>query len=272
MSQIDTTTVKHATLASGLRLPYVEQGDGDGVPVLLLHGVSDSWRSWEPVLPHLPSSIRAYALTHRGHGDADRPAAGYHPRDFAADTVAFMDAVGIERAVIVGHSMSGYIAQVVASEHPNRMLGVVLVGAFASYSDKPAVVELCEVVEAFGDSVDPGFVREFQESTIAQPVADGLVDMVVSESLKLPAHVWRASFGALLEIDRPVALDRIGAPTLVVWADRDAAAPRRDQIVLAEGISGAELLVYEGAGHALHWEEPRRFAADLIAFVENRVE
>jgi pimeloyl-ACP methyl ester carboxylesterase len=271
MTHVNTITVKSATLASGINLPYVEQGDPDGMPVLLLHGITDSWRSWEPVLPHLPRSIRAFAVTHRGHGDADRPATGYHPRDFGADVIAFMDAVGLERAVLVGHSMSGYIVQGVASEHPNRVLGVVLVGAFASYSDKAAVIELCDVVEAFGDNVDPGFVREFQEITITQPVADGLVDMVVSESLKLPAHVWRASFGALLEIDRPVALDRIGAPTLVVWADRDAAAPRNDQIALVEGIPDAELLVYEGAGHALHWEEPERFAADLVTFLGNRV-
>lgn len=271
MTQVDAITVKSATLASGIRLPYVEQGDPDGVPVLLLHGITDSWRSWEPVLPHLASSIRAFAVTHRGHGDADRPATGYHPRDFAADTIAFMDAAGIERAVIVGHSMSGYIAQLVASEHSNRVLGVVLVGAFASYSDKPAVIEFCEVVDAFGDDVDPGFVREFQESTIAQPVAEGLVDTVVSESLKVPAYVWRASFAALLEVDRPVALERIDAPALVVWADRDAAAPRSDQIALAEGLPGAELLVYEGAGHALHWEEPERFAADLATFLENRI-
>ena len=134
MTQVDTTTVKYATLASGVRLPYVEQGDSDGVPVVLLHGVTDSLRSWEPVLPYLPSSIRAFAVTQRGHGDADRPAAGYHPRDFAADVVAFLDAVGIERAVLAGHSMSSYIAERVASEHPERVLGVVLVGGFTSYS------------------------------------------------------------------------------------------------------------------------------------------
>lgn len=271
MTQVDTTTVKYATLASGVRLPYVEQGDSDGVPVVLLHGVTDSLRSWEPVLPYLPSSIRAFAVTQRGHGDADRPAAGYHPHDFATDVVAFLDAVGVEQAVLAGHSMSSYIAERVASEHPDRVLGLVLLGGFTSYSSNPVVVELCEAVEAFDDSVDPEFVLEFQEGTIAQPVADGFVDMVVSESLKLPAPVWRASFAGLLEIDRSVELESIAAPTLVVWGDQDVVAPRADQDALAEGVPGAELLVYEGAGHALHWEEPQRFAADLIAFVEDRV-
>ena len=58
-----------------VRLPYVEQGDPDGTPVLLLHGITDSQRSWEPVLPLLPESIRAIAVTMRGHGDAERPEA-----------------------------------------------------------------------------------------------------------------------------------------------------------------------------------------------------
>ncbi len=134
MTQVDTTTVKYATLASGVRLPYVEQGDSDGVPVVLLHGVTDSLRSWEPVLPYLPSSIRAFAVTQRGHGDADRPATGYHPHDFATDVVAFLDAVGVEQAVLAGHSMSSYIAERVATEHPERVLGLVLLGGFASYA------------------------------------------------------------------------------------------------------------------------------------------
>ena len=66
-------TVKTVTLSNGLRLPYVEQGHAAGVPVVLLHGITDSWRSYECVMPHLPPSMRAFALTQRGHGDADRP-------------------------------------------------------------------------------------------------------------------------------------------------------------------------------------------------------
>ena len=82
-----TPAIKCVELPNRVKLPYVEQGDSSGVPVLLLHGVTDSWRSFERVLPHLPASIRAFALTQRGHGDADRPAAGYGPHDFARRTL-----------------------------------------------------------------------------------------------------------------------------------------------------------------------------------------
>ena len=66
---------KSVELPGRVRLAYVEQGDPSGVPVLLLHGITDSWRYFEPMLSHLPDSIHAFALSQKGHGDADRAAA-----------------------------------------------------------------------------------------------------------------------------------------------------------------------------------------------------
>src|SRR5918997_3538222 len=83
-------------LATGVTLPYVEHGDPAGVPTVMLHGYSDSSRSFELLLPQLPESIHAFALTQRGHGDADKPASGYRPEDYAADVAAFLDAMGVE--------------------------------------------------------------------------------------------------------------------------------------------------------------------------------
>src|SRR3712207_4230183 len=109
-----TPVVKSVVLPNGVTLPYAVQGDPSGTPVVLLHGWPDSWRSFEGVMAHLPASVHAFALTQRGFGDADRPAAGYDPSDFAADVAAFMDAVGLASAVIVGHSMGSFVAQRVA--------------------------------------------------------------------------------------------------------------------------------------------------------------
>ena len=92
-------------LPGRLTMQYVEQGRGDAVPVVALHGVTDSWRSFEPILPHLPATLHFFALTQRGHGDSEAPASGYALVDFADDVVAFLDAQRLERAVIVGHSM-----------------------------------------------------------------------------------------------------------------------------------------------------------------------
>src|SRR3712207_493180 len=93
-----TPTIKSVALPNRVKLQYVEQGDPSGIPVVLLHGVTDSWRSFEPVFPHLPESIHAFALTQRGHGDSERPGSGYRPPDLAADLAAFMDVLDLGQA------------------------------------------------------------------------------------------------------------------------------------------------------------------------------
>jgi non-heme chloroperoxidase len=261
---------KSVELPNQVTLPYVEQGGVSGVPVLLLHGVTDSWHSYEPVLPHLPKSIHAFALTQRGHGDASRPVAGYRFHDFASDLASFMDALQIESAVIVGHSMGSSVAQRFAIDFPERTLGLVLVGSFATLRGNPGVQELWDsAISTLTDPVDPDFVREFQQSTLAQPVPQAFFELVMAESLKVPARVWRVAFEGFLEDDFSGELDKIEAPTLIVWGDQDAFCPLSDQERLAAAIRGSRFVVYAGAGHALHWEQPDRFASDLVAFTEN---
>src|SRR5262245_14895657 len=102
---------KTITLPNGVTLPFAERGRPSGMPVVCLHGLSDSWRSFELVLDHLPDDVRLFALSLRGHGDASRPATGYRPEDFAADVAGFLGAMGVSSAVIVGHSMGSYVAQ-----------------------------------------------------------------------------------------------------------------------------------------------------------------
>lgn len=259
--------IRTVQLPDRVRLEYAEQGDPSGVPVVLLHGITDSWRSFERVLPHLPGSIHALALSQRGHGDSDRPASGYRPRDFAADLRSFVDGLGLGPAVIAGHSMGSSIAQRFAIDHPERVLGLVLAGSVTTWRGHPDFVELWDsTVSTLEDPVDPGFVREFQESTLARPVPPEFVETVVRESLKLPARVWKAALReGLLRDDFSGELGEIEAPTLIVWGDRDALTGG-EQEPLTAAIAGSRRVVYPGAGHGLHWEEPARFAADLAAF------
>jgi non-heme chloroperoxidase len=251
------------TLASGLTLRYAAQGDPAGIPVILLHGLSDSHRSYEPMLAHLPHEIRAYALTTRGHGDSDKPEHGYDPATLAADVAGFMDAVGIIDAVIVGHSAGTYTAQQLAIDHPGRVRGLVLIGALWSGPDHAVLNELNRI--EYSDPVDPTFVREFQESTLRQPVPPDYFEMVVAESLKLPAAVWRAAVRGMVDNEAPTREGVIHAPTVLLWGDYDDVCPREDQERLAADIP-AEVIVYDGHHHAAHWEDPLRAAADVATF------
>jgi non-heme chloroperoxidase len=259
------------TLPNGVALQYVERGSAQGTPVVFLHGLTDSWRSFEGVLPNLPPSMRAIALTLRGHGGSSRPETGYALGDLALDVNLFLDALGIPSAVVVGHSMGSAVAQRFAIEYPQRTRGLVLMGAFASLHGNQPVTELAGVVSQLTDPISRQFIEEFQVSTLARPIPPAFLDMAIAESEKVPAHVWKAALAGLRDGSPVDDLHRITAPTMIAWGDRDTIVSARDQQVLNQGISGSQLLVYPGAGHAFHWEEPGRFASDLTRFVNEEV-
>ena len=128
-------------------------------------------------------------------------------------------------------------------------MGLVLIGAFAPFRRNPSVVELWDgAVSKLTDPIDPKFALDFQQSTLARPIPSAFLDTVVQESLKVPARVWRAALGALLESNISSEIHAIRAPTLIVWGERDTIASRRDQEVLAKGIAGAQLRIYRGDG------------------------
>ena len=259
-------------LEAGLRLHYAEQGDPTGEAIVFLHGYSDSWFSFSRMLPLLSAEYHAFALTQRGHGDSDKPECCYTPDDFAADIDAFMDAVGLEEATVVGASTGALFAQRVVLSYPRRVSRLVLVGAQTPANEANEVVlGLQEEVRALEDPVPPEFVRAFQESTIYQPVPQEFLDTVVSESLKLPARVWRDYLeGAVLSIDQDYVLPlrEIDVPTLILWGEQDPLFPREEQERLAAAIPGATLKVYPETGHAVHWDRPAWVVRDLEEFMK----
>src|SRR5688572_25186865 len=99
-------------LPSGVTISYRASGDASSAfAVILLPGLSDSWRSWELVTTRLPASLRVFAISQRGHGDSDKPESGYSVADFEADLAAFVDALALRRVVVVGHSSASLVAR-----------------------------------------------------------------------------------------------------------------------------------------------------------------
>ncbi|MFI6335702.1 alpha/beta fold hydrolase [Streptomyces sp. NPDC050535] len=259
-------SMKSARVGDGLVVPYAEAGYPDGTPVVFVHGLADSWWSFEPLLRRLPASLHGYAFSQRGHGDAGRPEDGYAPEDFAADLVAFLDDVGIGRTLLVGSSSGGVQARIVAGSHPDRISGLVLTGVPATLADKPAMAGIQQAVAGFSDTVPRPFVEDLMAEAVTGGVARGLIETMIDESVKVPARVWQETLRGLLEADLPATLTGILVPTLLIWGDRDAFLPRGDQQAILDAIHGASLLVYEGAGHVVHWEQPERVVADIADF------
>ncbi|PBC70760.1 pimeloyl-ACP methyl ester carboxylesterase [Streptomyces sp. TLI_235] len=259
-----TRTVR---LPGGPLLPYAEQGDPAGPPVVLLHAVADSWRAFEPLMARLPGTLHVLAPSQRGHGGASCPPQGYRPADFAADLAGFLDLLGIERAVLVGASSAGFTVRRFAADHPRRVTGLVFLGSPALLCDKPAAAALRESVARFTDPLDPVAVRALVESLPTRPLPPEFVDLMVQESLRAPARVWRDTLQGLLDETDLGGLDGVTAPALLIWGDRDGILPRADQERLAAALPRSTLLVHEGSGHVVHWDDPARTATDLAAFV-----
>lgn len=262
-----TFVLRSVQLSNGIRLQYAEQGASSGIPVILLHGFTDSWRSFEQVLPLLPESIHAYALSQRGHGTSDHSANEYRPEDFAGDVAGFMKHFNIKSAVIVGHSMGATVAQRFALDHPEMTKALVLAGAFASYNNNASVDELKQFISKMDDPIDFGFAYEFQKSTLFNPIAMEYVESYAKESMKVPARIWKAIANQLMNVNYIKELSEVKSPALIIWGDRDNFCSGADQHTLHTALKGSILTVYKDVGHAIHWEDPQRFTKDLIDFI-----
>jgi pimeloyl-ACP methyl ester carboxylesterase len=254
-------------LGSGPRVHYAEQGDLGGEPIVLLAAYADSWFSYSRVLPLLPVRYHALALDQRGHGDSERPDCCYGVEDFAGDVVAFLDAVGIERASLVGHSGSCLVARRVAEVFPERVARLVLIGAPGSLGDNEEELALQTAVRGLRDPVPVQFARELQGAAAHVPLPEAFFERLVAESLKLPARVWRSALEGLFAFDDGADLGRIAAPTLLIWGEWDRWLPGEEEDQLAAAIPGARVLVYPATGHSPNWERPELVAADLDAFM-----
>ena len=185
-------------LTTGPRLHYAEQGDPRGEAILFLHGWPDSWFSFSRVLPLLPGHYRALAIDQRGFGDSARPESGYAIPDLAADVVAFLDALAIERVTLVGHSFGSFVARCATIARPDCITRLALIGTGFTASN-PVTRELQASLRELPDPIPVEFAREFQASTAHRPLPPDFFERLVAESLKLPAHLWRLAIDRLLE-------------------------------------------------------------------------
>ena len=259
--------VRPVELATGVRLSYVSIGPISAPAVLLLHAWGESRRSFDRLLPLLPTTIRGVAMDQRGHGDAEKPPVGYSLPESAHDIEAFMDALGISSAVLLGSSSGGYVAQQVAITIPHRVAGLVLVGSPRSLRGRPS---FADEVDRLSDPVDADWVRHsltwfprFHE------VPEWYIDDRVDDGVRVPAHVWREALDGLCSARPPTDVAAINSPTVIVWGVRDELLLREEQEDLAAAIPGSRLIVYEETGHLVLWEQPERVAAELTSFIES---
>ena len=247
---------------------------GRGNPVVYVHGHLASSASWKEVLVTASAGRPGIAVDLPGFGFSDRP----WPWDYTADgqaraLVRFLDARGIEKAVLVGNSLGGAEAMLVAAQHPERVEGLVLVAPATPDGPIPWPARILRT---------PLLGRLALALTTRRTVAYGLRH-------KMYARAERVTESAIDDAWRPLGVpgtpraalqairtnqrsfrgleERITVPTLVVWGEKDKMLPSKGAPRLAAKIAGARLAMLPDAGHLPQRERPTEFGAAVSGFV-----
>ncbi len=226
---------------------YAARGES-GPPVVFVHGSGGSHLAWNGQLAALADTARAAALDLPGHGRS-RPPGRASVRAYADVVCGFLDALAVERAIIVGHSLGGAIAQTLALENPDRILGLGLVGTGARLRVLPAFLEglLADLAAT---------VHTVTEAEFASEADPRLKQLSEQQMLACPPQVVHDDFAACDVFDVMPRLDSIRVPTLVLCGSEDRMTPVKYSQYLAAHIPRARLVVVQGAGHMVMVEKP----------------
>ena len=250
-------------LPDGRRLAYIDSGAA-GPAVLLLHGYTDSSRSWSLIAPHL-DSCRLIVPDLSGHGLSD---ASTVPslEGFCEDLILLADALGLGRFGVAGHSMGAMTALKLAALTGERVTAV----ASLSGSLRPSLsahADLARDIRALRDPVDPesAFLADWHQCS--HPVEPAFARAIAVEAAGMPAAVWQALFAMLDETDLTETAASVHAPVLLVAGDEDALFDAGHRAAMRQAFPQAEMHLLAGHSHNPHWETPALVAGILLPFL-----
>jgi pimeloyl-ACP methyl ester carboxylesterase len=256
-----------------MKIAWSRSGDGPAIPLLLIHGITDNRATWAPfttALARVAPKLSWISQDLRGHGGSSLPvlapsnritADGFRLADYAADALGLLDALGFERAILVGHSLGGLIGQEVALTYPDRLVGLVMVATTSNARGNPVFVRdimgelfgrrLRALAEAKGlqypqglagltlRQLDSGLMAWLRDVWCVTPNADpALCAAAVEWTADIPFATWFGAFAGLLEMETTDRLADLRVPGLVVSAACDEIFPiEPDQRVLEHAMA-----------------------------------
>jgi aminoacrylate hydrolase len=261
-------------------MPRVSIGDchlyyerhGAGFPVVFVSGLNGAASYWREQVPTFGKRFEVVLYDHRGVGQSDHSRISYTVERIAEDLVRLMDALGIERAHVVGHSTGGAVAQVLAIDHPQRLASVVIA---ASWTKADAYFRRLfalrkEILQRLGPPsylqassllLYPPFWVARNNERLRQLEAQALATFA-------PPEVAMSRIDAVLAFDRTADLGRIRTPALVIAAQDDVVTPAYFSEDLARLIPGAEAKFFAQGGHCFTQVMAREFNQAVLPFLE----
>ncbi|EKD41706.1 MAG: Alpha/beta hydrolase fold protein [uncultured bacterium] len=248
-----------------------EEGPQNGLPVIFIHGFPLSQKMWDPQIKALKKTNRVIAYDVRGHGQSDRGDGLYTIEGHVDDLVSLMDYLKIQKAVIVGFSMGGYIAQRFIERNPERVLALGLFdtksGADNNEGRLKRFLALKDIrLNGLAPFAETSILSLFSEKTLHEK--QEIVDVVFNMIMNSPQH---GVMGTLLclasRYDLTLALSGIKVPTLLLVGEHDVITPPDSMQEMAQSIKGCEIHIVPEAGHMSNLENPVFVNEALLRFL-----
>ncbi len=269
------TQQEYEQVASVGGISYLEAGAPEAVPIVFLHGIGGAARMFRAQLDYFGAEYRAMAWDMPGYGGS-APLPLVTVDALAAALGGFVDALGLDRPVLVGHSLGGMVLQRLLSRAPHKARAVVLAQTSAAFGSRDPAWK-AEFLSSRLGPLDAGqSMATLAEAMVADMVGTRPDPAGVALARDCVAHTpdstYRDSVLALRGFDCRSALGQIAVPTLVLAGALDMAAPAPGMERMAARIPGARYVMLEGAGHLAHLEQPEAFNAALRRFLRETLE
>jgi pimeloyl-ACP methyl ester carboxylesterase len=271
---------KLMALPNGESLAYIDRGERTGPAVVLIHGYTDNARDWVPMLPYVSKRYRLILVDIRGHGQSSKPECCYTRLDFAYDIKLLLDALGVQKADIVGHSLGSIIAQTFAEYWPERTAHVALIsstgGPPPDRPKKPPQFDFAAEIRKLKEPIeaDSPFMIAWWDSPT--PVDPDFIRRQRKDAAGIPLRVWLAVLDQALPADNiygdlQSSLPRLKAPTLLIWGSKDPIMEEDVRQSLRNALPNAQVKIFDGLGHNPFWEDPRGVAEVINAFLSTPI-
>lgn len=248
-------------------LPHSQQGQGEPTFVLM-HFLGGSHRTWFPTLPYLDHRHRCVALNTPGFGDAAAIEDGYDVSAMADQMDATIRALGLKQCILVGHSMTGKVAVVLASRKPEYLLGLVLVGPSPT---TPQPMSDDERARQLTYGKTRGEAEAFVDQASAHRLPDAIREVAVADAQRLNLQAWRAWVASGSREDWSQRIGPLDYPVLLICGEDDQQVPGVDEqrrTTLAS-FNHSQVEVIPGAGHLMPLQTPQALAKLMLDFADN---